>query len=67
MKEPRRDDYGMARAIVVREQKCSVILLQRRMNLGYAPAARLVHLLVQAGVVSLDYPSRVLIQELEVT
>lgn len=47
-----RDDlYAEARAIVVQHQKGSVSLLQRRLNIGYSRAARLMDELEEDGVV----------------
>jgi S-DNA-T family DNA segregation ATPase FtsK/SpoIIIE len=37
---------------VVNEGKCSITLLQRRLQLGYARAARIVDMMEQEGVVS---------------
>jgi S-DNA-T family DNA segregation ATPase FtsK/SpoIIIE len=47
-----RDDlYEEARAVVVQHQKGSVSLLQRRLNIGYSRAARLMDELEEDGVV----------------
>lgn len=47
-----RDDlYAEARATVVQHQKGSVSLLQRRLNIGYSRAARLMDELEEDGVV----------------
>ena len=47
-----RDDlYNEARAVVVQHQKGSVSLLQRRLNIGYSRAARLMDELEEDGIV----------------
>ena len=43
--------YADARAIVVQHQKGSVSLLQRRLNIGYSRAARLMDELEEDNVV----------------
>jgi S-DNA-T family DNA segregation ATPase FtsK/SpoIIIE len=51
--EDDRDDmYYKAVRTVIQEGKCSITLLQRRLQLGYARAARIVDMMEQEGVVS---------------
>jgi len=48
-----RDEmYAVAVRTVLQEGKCSVTLIQRRLQLGYARAARIVDMMEQEGVVS---------------
>ncbi len=48
-----RDEmYADAVRTVVHEGKCSITLIQRRLQLGYARAARIVDMMEQQGVVS---------------
>ncbi|MCP3902285.1 MAG: DNA translocase FtsK [Planctomycetes bacterium] len=48
-----RDEmYNDAVRTVIHEGKCSITLIQRRLQLGYARAARIVDMMEQAGVVS---------------
>ena len=49
--EGRDNLYEEARAVVVQHQKGSVSLLQRRLNIGYSRAARLMDELEEDGVV----------------
>lgn len=44
--------YAEAATLVVREQKCSITFLQRRLSIGYNRAARILEQLEAAGVVS---------------
>lgn len=46
--------YKEAVNIVIQHEKASASLLQRRLNVGYARAARLLDMLAQAGVVSVS-------------
>ncbi len=51
--ESERDDmYFRAVRVVVQEGKCSITLIQRRLQLGYARAARIVDVMEREGVVS---------------
>jgi S-DNA-T family DNA segregation ATPase FtsK/SpoIIIE len=52
--EPSERDEMFVDAVrtVIREGKCSITLLQRRLQLGYARAARIVDMMEQEGVVS---------------
>lgn len=43
--------FGQAREVVIQAKKASATLLQRRLRIGYARAARLLDLLENAGVV----------------
>ena len=45
------DLFDEAKAVVVRAQKASASLLQRRLRVGYARAARLLDLLEEAGII----------------
>ncbi len=48
-----RDEmYVEAVRTVINEGKCSITLIQRRLQLGYARAARIVDVMEQEGVVS---------------
>jgi S-DNA-T family DNA segregation ATPase FtsK/SpoIIIE len=48
-----RDDmFFDAVRTVVNEGKCSITLIQRRLQLGYARAARIVDMMEQEGIVS---------------
>ena len=46
------DIYDEAKKIVIEAQTCSVSVLQRKLKLGYARAARIVEMLEEEGVVS---------------
>jgi S-DNA-T family DNA segregation ATPase FtsK/SpoIIIE len=51
--EAERDEmYERAVRTVIQEGKCSITLLQRRLQLGYARAARIVDMMEREGVVS---------------
>jgi S-DNA-T family DNA segregation ATPase FtsK/SpoIIIE len=51
--EAERDEmYLPAVRTVIQEGKCSITLIQRRLQLGYARAARIVDMMEQEGVVS---------------
>ena len=51
--EADRDEmYGEAVRTILQEGKCSITLIQRRLQLGYARAARIVDMMEQEGVVS---------------
>ena len=43
--------FGEAKAVVVQAQKASASLLQRRLKVGYARAARLLDLLEEKGII----------------
>jgi len=45
------DLYGDAVRVVVESQRGSVSLLQRRLNIGYSRAARLIDMMAEAGIV----------------
>jgi len=45
------DLYGEAKKVVIRSQKASSSLLQRRLRIGYARAARIIDMLEEDGVV----------------
>ncbi len=54
-----RDEmYGRAVRTVIEEGKCSITLLQRRLQLGYARAARIVDMMEREGVVSAGQGSK---------
>jgi S-DNA-T family DNA segregation ATPase FtsK/SpoIIIE len=44
--------YERAVRTIIEEGKCSITLIQRRLELGYARAARIVDMMEQNGVVS---------------
>jgi S-DNA-T family DNA segregation ATPase FtsK/SpoIIIE len=44
--------FGPAVRTVIQEGKCSITLIQRRLQLGYARAARIVDMMEQEGIVS---------------
>ena len=46
------DLFDKAVAIVVEENKASASLLQRRLRIGYAPAARMIEEMEKKGIVS---------------
>ena len=48
------DIYDRALAVVMREHKASTSLLQRKLNLGYGRAARLIDRMEQEGIVGPD-------------
>ena len=50
--------YGRAVRTVIEEGKCSITLLQRRLQLGYARAARIVDMMEREGVVSAGQGSK---------
>lgn len=43
--------YEQAKALVIEHQKCSVSLLQRRLQTGYTRSSQLVEQLIKGGVV----------------
>ena len=50
--EAERDEmYARAVRTVIQEGKCSITLIQRRLQLGYARAARIVDMMESQGVV----------------
>ncbi|MDH3629178.1 MAG: DNA translocase FtsK, partial [Acidobacteriota bacterium] len=50
--EGERDEmFAEAVRVVVQEGKCSITLIQRRLQLGYARAARIVDMMEQEGIV----------------
>ncbi len=52
LQDSERDEmYGRAVRTVIEEGKCSITLLQRRLQLGYARAARIVDVMEREGVV----------------
>jgi S-DNA-T family DNA segregation ATPase FtsK/SpoIIIE len=54
-----RDEmYNQAVRTVIQEGKCSITLLQRRLQLGYARAARIVDMMEREGVVSVGEGSK---------
>jgi S-DNA-T family DNA segregation ATPase FtsK/SpoIIIE len=61
------DIYARALAVVKRERKASTSLLQRKLNLGYGRAARLIDRMEDEGIVGPDRgagkPREVLVQE----
>lgn len=50
--EPADEFYRQAVRTVIEEGKCSITLIQRRLKLGYARAARIVDMMERQGVVS---------------
>ncbi|HJU84804.1 MAG TPA: DNA translocase FtsK, partial [Holophagaceae bacterium] len=48
------DIYAKAVAVVVRERKASTSLLQRKLNLGYGRAARLIDKMEEEGIIGPD-------------
>jgi len=48
------DIYARAVAVVTRERKASTSLLQRKLNLGYGRAARLIDRMEEEGLVGPD-------------
>ncbi len=48
------DVYGRALAVVKRERKASTSLLQRKLNLGYGRAARLIDRMEEEGIIGPD-------------
>ncbi|MDE3034021.1 MAG: hypothetical protein KGI56_10185, partial [Acidobacteriota bacterium] len=48
------DIYDRAVAVVKRERKASTSLLQRKLNLGYGRAARLIDRMEEEGIVGPD-------------
>ena len=58
--------YEEAKKIVIAAHQCSVSLLQRKLKLGYARAARLVDMLEEGGIVAPAHgaePHKVLINK----
>ena len=45
--------YSEAVDIVIKEQRCTASLLQRRFTIGYAKAAHLIDLMEERGVVEM--------------